>query len=255
MTVLPMIVLKFTRWMVLNVYLSPKKKGLFYSCVNNDAVLVTTVENKINKYTVREYSNAKKAHDLQNIIGRPSTQDIIKYVENNMIPNCSMTKQDILRVEEIFGPDIGSIKGKTTHTKQEHVQVDLQDIPQEIMEKHSNVTMAIDVMFINKIPYVMTTLCNIHFGTAELVKDMKNNNLITSIYQVIQAYQTPGFKIKAILVDGQFRHIQQQLEQKGVILNICAANEHVLEIERYKRTVKERVRSIATTLPFKRYLP
>jgi len=38
----------------------PSKKGLFYLSVNNDIVLVTTVENKINKYTVREYSNAKK---------------------------------------------------------------------------------------------------------------------------------------------------------------------------------------------------
>ena len=75
----------------------PSKKGLFYSCVNNDTVLVTTAENKINKYTIREYLNAKKAHDLQNIKGRPSTQDLIKYVENNMIPNCPMTKQDILR--------------------------------------------------------------------------------------------------------------------------------------------------------------
>jgi len=49
---------------------------LFYSCVNNDVTLVTTVENNINKYTVREYSYAKKARDLQNIIGRPSTQDL-----------------------------------------------------------------------------------------------------------------------------------------------------------------------------------
>jgi len=137
-----------------------------------------------------------------------------------------------------------------THTKQKHVQVDLQDIPQEIMEKHCEETLAIDVMFINKIPFVMTTSHNIHFGNAELVKDMKKNMLKTSIDQVIQAYQSCGFKIKAILADGQFRHIQQQLEQKGVILNICTANEHVPEIKRYKRTVKERVRSIATTLPF-----
>jgi len=231
----------------------PSKKGLFYSCLNNDTVLVTTVENKINKYTVREYANAKKALDLQNIIGMPSTQDLIKYVENNMILNFLMTKQEILRVEDIFRPYI-SIKGKTTHTKQKNVQ-DLQDIPQEIMEKHGEVTLAIDVMFINKIPFVMRTSRNIHFGTEEIVKDMKNNMLITSINQVIQAYQTRRFKIKAILVDGQFRHIQQQLEQKGVILNICATNEHVQEIERNIRTVKERVRSIATTLPFKQYLP
>ena len=84
-----------------------------------------------------------KAHDLQNIIGRPSTPDLIKYVENNLIPNCPVTRQDILRVEDIFGSKIGSIKGKMTHTTQKHVQVDLQDTPKEIMAKHGNVTMAI----------------------------------------------------------------------------------------------------------------
>jgi len=33
----------------------PSKKGLFYSSANNDVVLVTTVEYKTNKYTVREF--------------------------------------------------------------------------------------------------------------------------------------------------------------------------------------------------------
>jgi len=123
------------------------------------------------------------------------------------------------------------------------------------MEKNGKITLAIDIMFINKIPFIMTKSRNIHFGTTELVKGMKNNTLVTKTKQVIQAYQTHGFKIKAILADGQFKHIQQIIEQKGIILNTCAANEHVPEIERYIRTVKDRVRSIATTLPFKRYPP
>jgi len=84
---------------------------------------------------------------------------------------------------------------------------------------------------------------------------MKNSTPIISIEQVIQAYQKRGFKIQAILADGQFKHIQQIIEQKGIMLYICAANEHVPEIERYIRTIKERVRSIATTLPFERYPP
>jgi len=84
---------------------------------------------------------------------------------------------------------------------------------------------------------------------------MKNNTLVTSIEQVIQAYESRGFKIQAILEDGQFKHIQQIIEGKGISMNICAANKHVPEIERYIRTIKERVRSTAVTLPFKRHPP
>jgi len=90
----------------------PSKKGLFYSSLNNDVALVTTVENNINKYTVKEYSYAKKAHELQYIIGRPSTQDLENYIDKNLIPNCPVTRQDIIRAEDIFGPNIGSAKGK-----------------------------------------------------------------------------------------------------------------------------------------------
>ena len=56
-----------------------------------------------------------------------------------MIPNCPVTRQDILRTEDILEPNIRSIRGKMTHTKQKHVQVDLQDIPQEIMDIHCEV--------------------------------------------------------------------------------------------------------------------
>jgi hypothetical protein len=213
-----------------NCVFKPSKKGLFYSSVNNDVVLVTTIEDKINKYSVRECSNAKKVRELQNIIVRPSNQDLINYVERNMILNCPITKHDILRAEDIFGPNLGSIKGQTTCIIQEHVQVNFNDLPREIMEKHGDVTLAIDVMFINRIPLVITTSRNIHFGTAELVKDIKKAMLITSIEQVMQAYNTRGFRFKAILGDGQFQHIQQDIQQKGFILNICSANEHIPEI-------------------------
>jgi len=42
----------------------------------------------------------------------------------------------------------------------------------------------------------MTTSCNIHFGMAKLVKDMKNNTLVTSVEQIIQAYQSRGSKYR-----------------------------------------------------------
>jgi len=50
------------------------------------------------------------------------------------------------------------------------------------------------------------------------------------------------------LGDGQFKHIQQIIEEKGISMNICAANEHVPEVERYIRTIKERVRICHDTI-------
>jgi len=61
---------------------------------------------------------------------------------------------------------------------QKQVDINIQDIPQEIMEKHGYITLAIDVMFINKISFVMTMSCNIHFSTAEIVKGMKKKTLM-----------------------------------------------------------------------------
>jgi len=46
-----------------------------------------------------------------------------------------------------------------------------------------------------------------------------------SIEQVVKAYHNQGFKVQAILADRQFKHIQQLIEQKGITLNICTANE------------------------------
>jgi len=75
-------------------------------------------------------------------------------------------------------------------------------------------------------------LNNIHFGTAKLVKDMKNKTIMASIEQLFQAYQGRRIKINTLLGDGKFKHIQKLIEDKGINMNICASDENLLEIER-----------------------
>jgi len=114
------------------------RKGLYYSDVASDvrAIMVTTVDNNKAKYSVRQYSSAKKARALQNVIGRLSTVDFIKYVKGNMIPNCNVTREDILRAEDVFGPNLGSIKGKTTRRPTEHVNLTWKNVPEDVLEKY-----------------------------------------------------------------------------------------------------------------------
>ena len=76
--------------------------------------LVTTVnENKVG-YTKRQIENAKTAWKLYHMMGCAMIQNFKHILRQNIIMNCPVTTEDIDNAEKIFGPDIGTMKGKTT---------------------------------------------------------------------------------------------------------------------------------------------
>jgi len=58
-------------------------------------------------------------------------------------------------------------------------------------------------------------------GIAELEKQMQESTIAMSIEKVVQGYNNRVFKVCNILVDGQYEHIRQIMEDKGVNGNIC----------------------------------
>lgn len=57
-----------------------------------------------------------------------------------------------------------------------------------------------------------------------------------------------------ILGERQLKSIRNDMETKGIILNITGRDKHVPEIERYICKVKEKVRATVNTLPFEHLL-
>lgn len=62
------------------------------------------------------------------------------------------------------------------------------DLPTGMLERHGNVTLEADIMYVNKVPFVVTISCGIHFDTAELIKSEKVATIATSIKQELQMY-------------------------------------------------------------------
>ena len=105
-------------------------------------------------------------------------------------------------------------------------------------------------MYVNRVPLLVTLSRNIKFGTVEAVKDRKEATLLKGIATMTALYQKAGFKITTALMDGEFVPLHRGLAEIGITLNETSRNEHVGDIERYIRTVKERMRAIYNTLPF-----
>ena len=176
----------------------------------------------------------------------------LKIIENNLLPNCPITQRDIIAAENIFGPDVGALKGKTVRRGAERVEAITVDIPAGIMSHYRDVVLGGDIMFINKIPFFMTVSRHIKFGTAEMLQNQQSKTMLAAIKQVKGIYMKRGFRLNVLLMDGQFEVLRGDLAEMQITLNTASNNEHVPEIERYIRTTKERTRCVYNTLPFKR---
>jgi hypothetical protein len=129
------------------------------------------VDDNRSDYTNDDCSRAVLAHQLKMIIGKPSTRTFTKIVENNLLPNCPVTQRDIMMAEDIIGPDVGSLKGKSTRRGTDHVAINLIEIPTSIMNQYKNIILGGDIMFVNKIPFFVTMSHHVKFGTAEMLQN------------------------------------------------------------------------------------
>ena len=78
-----------------------------------------------------------------------------------------IAKGNIMAADNIFGPNLGSLKGKIVAHPNPHVRAGVDPMPPDILMVHHHIIITIDIMFINKIPFLITTSHNLHFGTAE----------------------------------------------------------------------------------------
>jgi hypothetical protein len=193
--------------------------------------LVNTVDNIKTRCRNRDYSRALLAQKLQNIIGRRSTGSYLNIILKNLLTNGSVTRENILAAEDILGPNLGPLKGKTDRTAPKHVRANQVNIPVSIMTRYKAVTLAIDIMFVNRIPFLM--LVSIKFGTAEKLNSKLDATLLDGIKHIRKVYATRGFTITNLLTDGQFKSLRPNLANLEIASNCVSHNKHVPEIERY----------------------
>jgi hypothetical protein len=118
-----------------NMVFTPTAKGL-YALDNHLTgwVHVNTVAKHKSKYTKREYRDAVLAWKIQNILMFPRVQAYTKIADSKLIANCPIGWANIMAAECIFGPNLGTLKGKMVKHASMPVNGCIKGVPPSILE-------------------------------------------------------------------------------------------------------------------------
>jgi len=227
------------------------KAVTFYS--SPDFVFLETVEEhkRLYKrlYTRRVIEGANKARALYRKLVYPSQQYFEYMLRRNKIRNCPVTCEDAQGAIIIFGPSVAGLQGKTVNAGSTHVSSFVPtQIPAIIRKKHQNITICMDIFYVNGNPFFTTISRKIDFRTVATIPSRTKAILFRETKAVTLLYETQGFKIPDIHADKEFACITNDMLPTR--LNIADADDHAPEVERSIRTMKERIRCTIHGLPF-----
>ena len=214
--------------------------GLYYHEVNSTQhIYITTVTENKQKYSQSDVKRADGVRALQKIIGHPTARQLSYLLDHHLIPNSPFTSHDVRRAEQIYGPDLGNLKGKTTRRNPPTVDQVMQYCPDTIIDQYGNVMLSADIMYVNGIPFFVTQSRHIHFGTMDVLPSLQANDIGAALRCVVNIYARGGFQVTMALMDGAFTGLHDVCNQLQVTLNTTSRDKHVGDIERYICVVKE----------------
>ena len=210
--------------------------------------LINTVSDNLKLYTKREIEGADAAMEMFKRLGYPSQNSLVRMIRGGVLTNCGVTEKDVERAILIYGKPIGAIKGKHTNTKLSTIA----PVSVPVLAKHDQV-MSIDIMHVGEMPFIVTLITPLNLLMTVRIENRSVPHIWKKIQSQIANISKKGFKITKARVDPESGLIALDNLFASVGIEMCSVgvNQHIADVERRIRVIKERCRAIVNTLPYR----
>ena len=100
-------------------------------------------------------------------------------LNNNLIKDCPVTTSDYRTVVDIYGVNLGSVRGKMAKVRPGHVRTGvITPLSDSILDLHVSVTLCADIFYVDDDMYLRTVYRKISFVTTSYVNSRKYNMLL-----------------------------------------------------------------------------
>jgi hypothetical protein len=213
----------------------------YYDPRNAELTFISTVSGNKEGFTKRHIESGEVARTLYATLSYPSWKDFNWIIQSIRIKDCPVTIEDADVALKIWGKNIAALKGKTTRCKPIPVVRDFVKVPHEVLNLHKEVFLTADNFFVNRIPFFLTLSRKICFTAINHLGNRTVPEMLRAFKAIYQYYLHCGFCITTVHADEEFTPLATLIA--SMPWGPSLTNEHVPEIERRIRVVKERCRA------------
>ncbi len=124
-----------------NIVVRKNPKGMPYinlKTVEGEVALdfIQTIRGNYDGFTRREVEEARAAREAQGMLGHPTDRNFLGMVRGNMVSNCPVTVSAAQNANQIFGPNLAGVRGRTVRRPPDAVRTDYVQLLRIILERY-----------------------------------------------------------------------------------------------------------------------
>ena len=104
-----------------------------------------------------------------------------------------------------------ALKGNTTRKKPDKQNTSVIKVPTWILDKHTIVTLYIDIFFISKIRFLGSIAKDLIVRMVHHISDHKKSSLFAACEKIVRQTRLSGFLVKYIWADNKFEPLREGL--------------------------------------------
>ena len=163
------------------------------------------------KYTKRQIKRAGRARVTYRTLGSLTVENFKNVLKQNLIKNCPVTIKDVEIAEDIFGPDISTLKGRSTRKKPPVIVNDQMEVPRELVYNWDNLTLCIDNMYVLGQIFLTAINTTIKYRSATHLQNHMARELYAGLNRILRNYNNAKYRVGHIHCNQEFKTILEKV--------------------------------------------